>query len=193
MKSKIKNIGSKKLKEFKNLRKSRKIGVILYVVSIASFQVSSLASLGATLGFSQVLSDIRFPAGFIHLNLDVVEPENLLVAMPYEIDNGGVYYLTDIKVSVNIRVNYLNQSNLANITALFFSKSSRLPDVRASSVFSGFFEGDFRYFDLDVLTDMYNYSDAFEPKLYYMDLMFSAVYFLGLMRFSFSQINTSFY
>lgn len=180
---------SRKIKEYKNLRRTKKVGVFLFLVFIINFQVCSLISLSAALSFSQILSDIRLPSGFVNINLNIVEPENLLVQIPYEIDNGGIFYLTDIATTISINVNYLNKSNLVNITSTIFSKSSNLPNVSPFSIYSGFISGNRQYFDEFALNEMFNNSDLFEPKFYKINISLSAVYFLGLIRFSFHQYN----
>lgn len=179
----------RKLKIFKHFKRSRKIGVVFSLISIIIFQVSSLASLGASFGLTQILSDIKVPAGYVHLDLDIIEPDNLLMVMPYEIDNSGIYKLFDIKTSASISVTYLNKSNLVNITSIIFTKSSKLPDVEPFSTLSGFFEGNKQYFNEIAIIDMFNNSNTFDLKFYVMNLSFSAVYFFGLIRFSFRQDN----
>lgn len=185
LKLKLKRYLFKKMKAFKKFKKSKKIGIYFSIISILNFQICALVSFSASLSFSQILSDMKFPAGFVNLNLDVFEPENLLLQIPYKIDNGGMFSLTDIETSIMISVNYLNVSNSANVTSVFFSRSIRLPDVKPLSVYLGFFEGGRPYFNEIALIDMYNYSGAFEPKFFRMNLSFSAMYYFGLIEFSY--------
>jgi hypothetical protein len=187
--TKLKFYISQKIKEYKNLRRTKKIGVCLFLVFIFNFQICSLISLSATLSFSQILSDIRLPSGFVNINLNIIEPENLIVQMPYEIDNRGMFYLIDITTTISINVNFLNKSNSVNITSSIFYKSSILPDVSPFSASLGFITGNRQFFNEFALSEMFDNSDLFEPKFYRMNISLSAVYFLGLIRFSFEQYN----
>ena len=114
---------------------------------------------------------------------------NLLVQIPYKVDNNGMFALTDITASVKINVSYLNLSNSVNITTLLFSRTSDLPDVGAFREEIGFFEGGRQYFEETAVIDVFNYSDIFEPKTFMLNLSFSSNYFMGLIKYSFSQDN----
>lgn len=188
VKLKIKKFVSGKIRHYRKLRRSRKFGKIFFIVSILLFQVISLIGLSSVLSFSNLLLTMRFPAGFVNINLDL-EPDNLLVQIPYKVENNGMFALTDITVSVRINVNYLNLSNSVNITTLLFSRTSSLPDVAAFREEIRFFEGDHQYFEESAVIDMFNYSDIFEPKKFILNLSFSSNYFMGLIKYSFSQDN----
>ena len=184
----LKNFFHKKIREYRELSRSRKVGKIFFIVSILLFQVISLVGLSAVLSFSHLLSTIKFPAGYVNINLDL-DPDNLLLQIPYRVENNGMFTLTDFSASVSINVKYLNVSNSVNVTTLLFSRASNLPDVGAFREETGFFEGGRQFFEESAVIDMFNYSDIIEPKRFVLNLSISSRYFMGLIKFSFTQNN----
>jgi len=113
----------------------------------------------------------------------------MTVQVPYEISNPGIYDLTDIELTIEMRVNYINHSNQANITSWVFSKTSPLQACKAFSSISGDFEGSFLNFFIPPLVEFFDDADEFEMVYYLLDIHFKAKYFLGLISFQYTENN----
>ena len=177
------------LKKYNNLIKSRKVSIVLFIVIIITVQITSIFCAISVLNFSQLLSHIKVPAGYVYIDTDIYAPETMTVQVPYEIFNPGIYDLADIELTVDLSVNYINQSNQANITSLVFSKTSPLKACKPFSTLSGDFEGSFLNFFIPPLVEFFDDADEFEMVYYLLDIHFTAKYFFGLISFQYTENN----
>ena len=113
----------------------------------------------------------------------------MTVEVPYEIKNPGIYDLTNIEISIALRLNYINESNHANITSLIFSKISLIGRCKSFSRLSNYINGTFADFIIPPLIDYFYNADEFEMVYYLIDIGFNAKCFYGLIKFHFSEYN----
>ena len=179
----------KLISRFKKLKTSRKVSIALFIVFIISAQITSILCAIGIFNFSQLLSNIKVPSGYTYLNLDIYTPEDMTVEVPYEIKNPGIYDLTNIEISIALRLNYINESNHANITSLIFSKISLIGRCKAFSKLTDYFNGTFADFIIPPLIDFFDNAEEFEMVYYLMDIDFNAKYFYGLIKFHFAEYN----
>jgi len=175
--------------QFQRLNLIRKISFVLLIIIIICGPIVSILCTIAILNFSQLLYSINIPSGFIYLDLDIYSPETMTIQVPYEIKNPGIYDLTNIKISVDLRLNYINESNDVNITSLVFSRIELIGNCVALNTLTGIINGSFLDFFISPLIDFYDYSDEFETVYYLLDIDFKAKYFFGTIIFQFSQNN----
>lgn len=181
----IKNIFS----QFKTFNNSRKISIVIFIILLLVFQIISILTAISIVNFSQLLSNIKIPAGYIYFEIDIDSPETMAAQIPYEIFNPGIYELSDIHINVDIKVNYINESNHANITSQIFSKKDTITNCRALHTKIGLFEGDFSSFNITPLIEFFTYSDEFEDVYFLLDIQFQAKYFYRLIEFQTTQYN----
>ena len=174
------------ISKFKKLNTSRKISIALFIIFMISAQVTSILCAISILNFSQLLSNIKIPSGYTYLNLDIYSPDDMAVEIPYEIRNDGLYDLTNIKIGITLHLNYINESNHANITSKVFSKTSIIRNCKAFSKLSDNFEGTFSDFFISPLVEFFDNADEFEMTYYLVDINFTAKYFYNLIKFQFT-------
>jgi hypothetical protein len=174
---------------FKRLNTPRKISISLFISFILIAQITSIICAIGILNFSQLLSNIKIPSGYVYVNLDIYSPNDMAVEIPYDIENAGAFDLTHIELSINLHLNYINESNHANITSHVFSKTSLAPRCRAFSTLSENFVGTFPDFLIPPLVEFFDNSDEFEMVYYLMDINLRAKYFYGLINFQFAENN----
>jgi len=179
----------KLISKFEALKTSRKISLVLFIVLIFSVQITSILCAISILNFSQLLSNIKIPSGYVYINLDIYTPDDMAVEVPYEIKNSGIYDLTDIKIHIALQLNYINESNHANITSLIFSKVSSVGRCKALSRLCAYINGTFADFLIPPLVDFFNIADEFEMTYYLLNITFNAKYFYGLIKFHFAENN----
>ena len=177
------------ISQFKTFNNSRKISIVIFIILLLIFQIISILIAISILNFSQLLSNIKIPAGYIYFEIDIDSPEIMTAQIPYEIYNPGIYELSDIHINVDIKVNYINESNQANITSQIFSKKDTVSNCKALQTKTGLFEGDFSSFIITPLINFFAYSDELVIALFLLDVQFKAKYFYGLIEFQITQYN----
>ena len=69
----------KSIKNFRNLRTSRKISVIMLIGIIITAQVSSIMSMIAINDITQIISEVKAPDGYMKTNFDITNPDDMEV------------------------------------------------------------------------------------------------------------------
>ncbi|KKL19678.1 hypothetical protein LCGC14_2463040, partial [marine sediment metagenome] len=141
-------------------------------------------SIAAFSSLTQIIKSIKIPNGLIDLNLDIYNPEEIEVSIPYYIQNHGIYDLNDMIMEVDISVNYIDISSRNNITAQIFSKYGVLPNCKAFSTLIGDFSGSFTNFNISAVIAFIQNSDIFEPFSFLIDINFHLKYFFNLIQIS---------
>lgn len=172
------------IKNFKNVPRHRKISIIFYLFAIFSSQIIAVISVVNLYQFSHIITQIEVPSGSIYFYININDPINMTVEIPYKIPNSGISDMRDIQLGVNLELNYINKSNHANITSLIFSRSEQVAVCHAMSQFEGLFKGDFTDFFINPLIIFYNNVDIEEDIIYIFDLGFRLKYFWNLLGFS---------
>ena len=139
--------------------------------------------------FSNVISSINFPDGLIDLNLDIYDPENMEVSVPYNIENPGFFDLTGLYSQVEINVNFFDKTKDKNITNKIFSKSDRFPSCRAFRSQVGNFKGNFSNFNITAILDFQANIDIVKPFDFLINIYFRGSYFFNLIKFSVLLVN----
>lgn len=137
---------------FKALNKTRKFSILFLCFSILSTQTVSIGVLHSIISLDHIIGSIRFPNEYVDLNMDIYQPENMSVEIAYKIENPSLFEISNIILSVKIRVNYINQYTLENITSLIYSKRGKTQNCRAFRVIDSMFTGDFSDYIIENLT-----------------------------------------
>jgi len=174
---------------FKNLSIYRKLSILITIIILIIAQTFTILIIIGINNLPVILSNFKFPSGPSNLNIDIYNPEDMIVEMPYEIDNPTAFEISGITAIVNVSIQYTRQSDQVNITSFIFGKSNILETSRAFHTLIGIFEGDFNYFNV---TALINYYDEFDPSklvYFYLHIRFSLKYFFNLMDFEFAISN----
>jgi hypothetical protein len=175
-------------KKYHNLSQFNKIGKIYYCITLIVFLSFSCASVSAIATSNEILSRFKLPAGFISLSLST-ENQDRYFFVSYEIPNSGIFSLKDVKVSLSLRINYINQSNFANISRYVFVKIVNLGTCAPFSTMKGVINGTANDFNtLEVMT-LNEEISLFEDYFYFLNYSISAGYFLELIHFKVSRFN----
>ncbi len=174
----------KSIKNFRNLRTSRKISVIMLIGIIITAQIASIMSMIAIDDVTQIISEVKAPDGYMKTNFDVTNPDDMEVVVPYDIRNLGMYDLTDIEMSVKVKVEYTHNITGKEVEKEIFSKTGDIEDCKAGSSLEAEFEGDADDFDIPILTEFLLYFDLNESVSILVDIKLSAKYFYGLIEFT---------
>ena len=100
----------KSIKNYKNLRTSRKISVIMLIGIIITAQIASIMSMIAVNDVTQIISEVKAPDGYMKTNFDITNPDDMEIVVPYDIRNLGMYDLTDIEMSIKVKDEYTHNS-----------------------------------------------------------------------------------
>lgn len=177
------------ISRFKNLSISRRISIVFTIFLLIIAQTFTILTVVSINNIPVILSNFKFPSGPSNLNIDIYNPEDMIVEMPYEIDNPTAFEISEITAFVNISIKYTRQSDQANISSYIFSKSKMLGTIRVFYTLIDIFEGDFNYFNI---TALINYFDDFDPSklvYFYLHVGFSLKYFFNLMNLKFFVYN----
>ncbi len=172
---------------FKSLRTSRKFSIVLFISFIITAQLTTILITIGILNFSQLLSNIKIPSGYINLDIDVDSPETMTVQIPFVINNPGIFELSDIKIIADIHVNYINKSNQINITSQIFSKTNSIGNCKALHKITSQFEGSFIDFLIPSLIIFLDNSDELVMIYFFLDIQFYAKYMGGLIQCQFTE------
>ena len=93
---------------------------------MVSIQFSSIFMGINFLTFIEIISELEIPSGYVYINIDIENPDDMTVQMPFSISNHGMVELTEITLYVEVMLNFINKSNNANLTLSIFSKTSIL-------------------------------------------------------------------
>lgn len=174
----------KSINNFKNLRTSRKISVIMLIGIVITTQIASIMSMIAINDTIRIISEVKVPDGYMKTNFDIYNPDNMEVVVPYDIRNLGTYDLTDIEMSVKVKVEYTYNITGKEVEEEIFSKTGDIDDCRAGSSLEAEFKGDKDDFDKPILTEFLLYYDFNESVSIMVDIKLSAKYFYGLIEFT---------
>ncbi len=171
------------------MRTSRKISTCLLLTALVLGQTVSILCAIGIVGFSRILSSISIPSGYIYVDLDIYTPSAMTVEIPYVIRNPSIYEITQLSIDLELRINYINESNHANLTSLVFQKSVTGLKCKAFKNLDEKIEGKFTDFLIAPLAIFHENVDITENVYYFLDFSFHGRYFLGLIKFSFSEFN----
>ncbi len=174
----------KSIKNYKNLRTSRKISVIMLIGIIITAQIASIMSMIAVNDVTQIISEVKAPDGYMKTNFDITNPDDMEIVVPYDIRNLGMYDLTDIEMSIKVKVEYTHNSTGKEMEEEIFSKTGDIDDCKAGNSLEAEFEGGAGDFDLPILTEFLFYFDLNESVSILVDIKLSAKYFYGLIEFT---------
>jgi hypothetical protein len=180
---------SEVIDNFRQYKTTRKISMGFFVLTLFSVQIVSVLSIIGVVSVPEILANIKIPAGYVYTNIDIDYPEDMIVSMPYDISNEGIYDLTEIIVNTEIYIVYVNQSNSLNITKNIFSKIQMLPDCKAQQRSIGIFEGRFSDFNISSLIIFFDEADQFAKVEFFLNLKVSSNYFYNLIRMKIGYLN----
>lgn len=186
MRSKFLN---RKITEFKGLKRSRKISVVMFISLIITFQIISVIAVIVIFDSLQIISSAEVPSGYVSINFDYTQPEDMEVSIPYYIKNPGISDLTDIILTIKLYANYTHNSSKEVVKKEIFHKSLNLGVCRAWSILDGSLEGDFSDYNISALLDFLNEADPIESFWILADITLEANYFIGLIRFTVLNID----
>ncbi|MFX1530245.1 MAG: hypothetical protein ACFFBC_03970 [Promethearchaeota archaeon] len=181
MKSKLLN---RKLLEFKELKKSRKLSVLILISLLVVFQIISVITVIVISDTIRIISTTVIPNGYVSINFDYTQPEDMEVSIPYYINNPGISDLTDIILTIRLHANYTDNSTKETVKQEIFYKSTDLGVCKAWSVLEGYFEGGFTDYNVSAVIDFLNKVDPEEFFWILGDITLEATYFIGLIRFT---------
>lgn len=172
------------LLKFDKLKLSRKISAICSIIMIIVIQITSIVVIININSFITVFSKIQIPNGYVYINMNIYEPENMNITIPYQIQNTGVSDLTNINMNVEIYINYINDTNKLDITKIVYQKYHFLGNCRAFCNKSGTLQGHSESFIIPNVITFFDYFDATKPVFFLMNLTIKANYFLNLIQFA---------
>ena len=180
----LKSIFKSRFNRLKDLFITRKISLIFFLCIFIFAQTVGYLVIAAFSGLSQILETIRIPDGIIDLNLDIYNPEDIEVNIPYYIKNQGIYDLNNLYMDVDISVNYIDKITRENITLQIFTKADVLPDCTTFNSLVGNFTGTFHDFNVTAVVNFIENVDYFEIYYFLIDISFQAEYFWDLIDIS---------
>lgn len=181
------------IREFKKKPLSRQFSILFSIVIIFSIQISSIFMLANFLTFIEIIPKLEIPSGYVYINIDIENPDDMTVQMPFSISNYGMAELTEITLYVEVMLNFINKSNNANLTLLIFSKISIVNSISPYMVVNDFFVGDFSDFNISALIYFEENGDEYEPLIFNVNYIFKANYFSNLLKLSISRFNITLY
>lgn len=179
------------IRKFKSMRLPRKVSFISFIIILVLIQLLSLMSLIGIATVPDILNNIKIPSGYVFTNIDTDYPEDMVVSIPYDIVNKGIYDLTEMRIEAEMYIVYVNQSNSLNITRNIFAKSDFLPDCKGLQRLSGIFLGNFYDFNINSLVRYFEEVDPYSTTNFFLNLNFSTKYFFNLISLQtrFSDLN----
>ena len=162
----------------------------------------SLSAVGFLGGFSAVTIldphsyNVNVPDGPIVANLDIANTSSMLIILPFNITNAGVYDLTNIEISFQVSMTYGNTLLLGNAstTVKIFDKSHFYGTVAHGGFLKSSLNGTagdgFILANIPPLSNIDWYRTPYILE-YHANLTFSASYSLDLYTFTTSIINYS--
>ena len=163
------------------------VRVFLLVFTLSLSAVSILGGWSAVTILNPGSDDINIPDGPIIVNFNI-SGSSMDITVPFNISNGGVYELSDIRLNFQVSMTFGNASTLNNDTTtvqIFNSPTSYgsvLPGQTLKANYSG--SGSLPLSEVDWTRSPY----ALE---FYANLIFRASYSLNLYTFTVSIINFS--
>lgn len=186
----------KKLKDFKNLTSSRKLSAIFLIVSIIISQIIMVISSLAISSSVQTINEIYIPAGLVNINFDTQQQDDMILQIPYQINNHGFFDLTQLKVRINLELIYFDNSTQMNSTLNIFNKDYSLAVCKGGCVFYGILEGYYDDYNISALDLFFDWYDNSEPADWFWvlaDFLFSAKYYFELIIFELFMLNILIY
>ena len=171
----------RKIADFKRSRGSRKISTIILVVLIIIAQIVSILSTVVIFNTIEIISGTSIPSGYVKVNFDYTQPEDMEVSIPYYINNPGISKLTDINLIVTLHANYTHNSTKLDIKREIFYKRVYIGDCRAGKALNGTNEGGFSDYNISAIEIFLNEADPLEFFWILADIILSAKYFGSLI------------
>jgi hypothetical protein len=173
------------------------VRIFLLVFTLSLSAVSLLGGFSAVTVLDPDSYNINIPDGPVSANLDISDPNNMNITVPFNISNVGVYDLKEITLGFQIRMTYGNSSTPTNETTTIeiFNKQHEFGDILhgaflkddfTGSGSDGFFVSTIQQAETEVDWTRTPYAVEF-----YASFTFSAWYSLNLYKFTVYVANFS--
>lgn len=173
------------------------VRIFLLVFTLSLSAVSLLGGFSAVTVLDPESYSINIPDGPITVNLDITDANNMMITVPFNISNVGVYDLEEITIGFQIQMTFGNSSTPTNetTTIVIFNKEQEYGDIMhgdtlkdnfTGSGSDGFFISTIQQAETEVDWTRTPYAVEF-----YAGFTFSAWYSLNLYKFTVNIINFS--
>jgi hypothetical protein len=177
----------KKLKIWKDLKRSRKLSLVMKFFLIASGIFLSTIGILASTSLYLVLQNIDIPEDIPEMKLDFsnyTKIKDTYVKIPYRVSNKGVFTINDIRMRVQIEIKYFDKFSTHSTFNTIFSKKEQLGGCLSGKHLVGDFEGDYRDLNTTALGIYLINVDPTKNQSYYLSVELWAS-LSGLLMFNF--------
>jgi hypothetical protein len=174
----------RRIEQLRGLSRYKKLSLSLMVLTLVFIQVIGLLSIMAFSSVENVISNIKIPDGPIYLNLNIKDPQNMEVSLPYSIQNPSIYDLGVISIKLALSVDYYDKSSDKNVSSLLFSNSGVLSGCKALSTSGGEFKGFFSHFNITAVNNFQLNFDFTKNFRFYVNIEIRTKYFFDLIKFT---------
>lgn len=173
------------------------VRIFLLVFTLSLSAVSLLGGFSAVTVLDPDSYNINIPDGPVIASLDITDPNNMMINVPFNISNVGVYDLKEITLAFQIRMTYGNSSTLTNETTTIeiFNKEENYGDILHGDLLKdnftgsggdGFFVSTIQQAETEV-----DWTRTPYPVEFYASFTFGAWYSLNLYKFTVFIVNIS--
>ena len=159
----------------------------MFIGLIITVQIVSILAAVVISNVIQIISSVRIPNGYVYINFDYTQPDDMNVSIPYYINNPGISDLNDIVIKVRLYANYTHNQTKMSVLREIFYKKANLGKCRASQALNDVFEGDFIDYNISAIITFLNEVDPIELFWILADIEIHANYFLGIIQFKIFQ------
>jgi len=177
------------IESFKKAPKLRKASILLLLSGLLLMPITSFIALYSLTSFEAIIGSIKIPDQYVNLNIDIEEPETMCLVVAYSTYNPSVFPVQNIRLDVEVRVNFINKNTLINETLPIYSDNSMLPEFSPLQLTEDYYSG---FYDNFIITNLVSFNlnyDTMSPVLFFMDVSIYAEYISSLISFNITHFN----